>query len=44
MKLRPAAYLASAIILLATCAFAQSRPLATAEQVQEIYTRLLAAD
>jgi hypothetical protein len=41
MKLRPAASLASAIILLATCAFAQSRPLATAEQVQEIYTRLL---
>ncbi|HST12587.1 MAG TPA: amidohydrolase family protein [Terriglobales bacterium] len=41
MKLRPASYLAFAIILLAVSALAQSRPLATSEQVQEIYARLL---
>ena len=41
MKLSLASYLAVAISLLATSALAQSRPLATSEQVQEVYSRLL---
>ena len=42
MKLRLALCLASAVLFAATPALAQSRPLATSEQVQDIYARLLA--
>ena len=41
MKLGTFSYLASAILLVVSSAFGQSRPLATSEQVQEIYARLL---
>jgi len=41
MKLDTVSYLASAILLVVSSAFGQSRPLATSEQVHEIYARLL---
>jgi uncharacterized protein len=41
MKLGTVSYLASLILLVVSSAFGQSRPLATPEQVQQIYSRLL---
>jgi uncharacterized protein len=41
MRLGPVPYLVSAILVFVNSTFGQARPLATSEQVQEVYTRLL---